>query len=460
MAMSLILIGVISSCSKAEDDPDYPASGEPVEVSFTLSADYQTDRLTRNGSFTDEELTEGQTLATELIQNWVVVVFQNSKVVAIAEKDPEATTDGVWNDRVKIELPKGTYTAMAFANMDNQSVKTALPIGTTLTNADWKDFVITKSTEALLAEGKIPMAGYLGNIMVKGIVNEGFAIELVRMLCKVEFTFKNLSQDPVTVKEISLNPVYDGHIYCFAEYEKMPEPDMDPVYEPRFPTKADGLSHYNTYTHTLSGFSLQSSSNGEADTERTHFYIKESMAVGNHPTDHFHIGLKLTRGTTTEDASYALAEDALKYFYRNDYVLFPIVISDYVPEFEVRDYPPIGGYPVSVTSNGTEFYATFSSSGSFAIKARLRDSNGNTAAIKAYTEGSNQDSYVKYIPAENETFSLTYDAADEVWRGNFDVTQDASKHIVLTFEFYISNPGSQSGGLTYTRTLHLLSATN
>ncbi len=460
MGIAVVLAVGMASCSGDLEGPDSTMSGEPVGVGFILSADNLTDRLTRGDNFSEGELTEGQTQTNELIMDWIVVVFRNNTVIAVAENDAAVTQSGVWNDRVNVELPKGVYTAMAFANMDHEAIKAALPLGKELTDEDWKDFVINKSTEDLLAEGKIPMSGYLENFTVKGTVNEDFAIELVRMLCKVEFTFKNLSQETISINEISLNPVYDDNIYCFADYDKKPEPDMEPEYEPRFPTVTDGLTHYDAFTRNLTGYSLPSSAagTGEGETKRTHFYIKESIAEGNHPTDHFHIGMKMTRGATTEDVSYALAADELKYFYRNDYVLFPIVISDYVPEFEVRDYPPIGGYPVSVTSQGTEFYATFSSSGSFAIKARLRDSKGNTVAVKAYSASNAQDSYVKYIPSGDETFKLTYDAGDEVWRGNYDVRTDASKHIVLKFEFFIKNAGSVGGGLTYTRSLHLISA--
>ena len=293
------------------------------------------------------------------------------------------------------------------------------------------------------------MSGYLEEFEVKGTVNETFAIEVVRMLAKVEYAVKNLSASQVRVNSFAITPVYDGDIYLFPEYDKKPKPNDKPANEPRIPAMTDGLSHYSTRTETArAGFVLEAGSPNII--ERGNFYIKESIAKGNHPTDHFHIGLNITRGGVGEDVTYALADDDLKYFYRNDYVLFPIVISDYTPELEVYDYPPIGGYPVNVESNGTEFYATFSSSGAFDILARLRDSQGRTIVVKPQSQGGTSENYVEGPEIVNapENFKLTFDSMENLWRGDFP--QGSTETITITFKFHIE-------GLVYTRTLYLLS---
>lgn len=419
-------------------------------VTFRISAAPFEDITTRaTDHYGDTELAENPAAPNELIMNWVVAFIQNKKVVAVVEGNPgksgTGAPSGVWNDRINLELPRGTYSAIAFANLDPAGIKSRLE-NLTLED-DWKNHIFD---EKLIHtdNSRIPMSGYLEDFIVQGTVNEEFAIEVVRMKAKIEFAIKNLSSKQITVKSFMIKPVYNGKIFLFPEYDKKPIPNNEPGREPRFPTLApDAQNPYITWTETArDGFSLDANSN---KSERSNFYIMESVATGNHPTDHFHIGIQLQRGDETpEDVTYALADDALKFIYRNDYILFPIVISDYVPEFEVIDFPPIGGYPVRVEAVNNEFYATFSNSGAFDVTARLRDSQGRTVAIQPYDENKPQDNYVKYTGSDPERFSLTYDPALGTWQGNFD--QGTNQHITLKFEFKI-------GDLIYTRTLHLIS---
>ena len=126
------------------------------------------------------------------------------------------------------------------------------------------------------------------------------------------------------------------------------------------------------------------------------------------------------------------------------------MISDYTPELEVFDYPPICGYPVQVDNKGTEFYATFSSSGAFDILARLRDSQGRTIVVKPQSQGGTSENYVEGPEIVNapKDFKLTFDSMENLWRGDFP--QGSTETITITFKFHIE-------GLVYTRTLYLLS---
>ncbi|MBD5216402.1 MAG: hypothetical protein HDS78_07815 [Bacteroidales bacterium] len=451
-----ILTGLaVTSCvHDAESEPSVPVTppNSSDELTATITLDITAAPIggtSRGEYFDDSEITESAASANELIQEWLVAFVKDGTVCAVVEGKPgsggTSAAAGVWNDRVSLDLPKGKYSAVAFANMIDDNLREAWTEGTTLASA-WKDTRYTTSTTAITSTSKVPMSGYLKEFEVKGTVNETFAIEVVRMLAKVEYAVKNLSASQVRVNSFAITPVYDGDIYLFPEYDKKPKPNEKPAYEPRFPAMTDGLSHYGTRTETArAGFVLEA---GSPNIERGNFYIKESIAKGNHPTDHFHIGLNITRGGVGEEVTYALADDELKYFYRNDYVLFPIVISDYTPELEVFDYPPIGGYPVNVESNGTEFYATFSSSGAFDILARLRDSQGRTKYLPVYDETNPQAEYVRYVESEPANFPLTYNAAENVWQADFN--QGTNQRIVLKFEFKI-------GRLVYTRTLSLLS---
>ena len=446
-----LLTGMVAvSC--ASESAEAPDNGLPAPVGISITA---APLGVSTRGFADEELIEDPASSSELINNWIVFFTQGNQVISYEEG---GSTTGVWNDRVQTELPRGRYTVLAFANMDNAKLKNYFKDGLPedwKNPAKWKNLINEEKNGAAIADLSrfsefsynsqnsdnsplIPMSGYR-EINVTQTVNETFSIEVVRMLAKVQFAFKNESQTPVSIEKIEFQPVYDGDIYLFPEEGNGDNRFVEGVYpDPQnygMRTIAPALS--------LPNFN---------DTARSTFYIKESAAKGNHPTDHFHIGISLKRGDDeTENATYALASDELQTILRNDYVLFPVVISDYIPRLEVYDYPPIGGYPVQVESNGNEFYATFSSSGAFDIEAKLVNSAGETVVVSEKRSDTDTE-YVECIISDQlqKELSLTYDPIEEMWHGDFKKGANPNAPIILTFKFHIGN-------LIYTRSLHLLS---
>lgn len=419
-----LLTGMVAvSC--ASESAEAPDNGLPAPVGISITA---APLGVSTRGFADEELTEEPASSSELINNWIVFFTQGGEVISFEEG---GSTTGVWNDRVQTELPRGRYTVLAFANMDNAKLKDLFKEGKRLPE-DWQNLMNDEKNED--NRPLIPMSGYR-EINVTQTVNETFSIEVVRMLAKVQFAFKNESQTRVSIEKIEFQPVYDGDIYLFPGDNRFVEGEYPNPQNYGMRTIAPALS--------LPNFN---------DTARSTFYIKESAAKGNHPTDHFHIGISLKRGDgETENATYALASDELQTILRNDYVLFPVVISDYIPRLEVYDYPPIGGYPVQVESNGNEFYATFSSSGAFDIEAKLVNSAGETVVVSEKRSDTDTE-YVECIISDQlqKELSLTYDPIEEMWHGDFKKGANPNAPIILTFKFHIGN-------LIYTRSLHLLS---
>ena len=422
-----LLTGMVAvSC--ASESAEAPDNGLPAPVGISITA---APLGVSTRGFAPEELTEDPASSSELINNWIVFFTQGGVVISFEEG---GSTTGVWNDRVQTELPRGRYTVLAFANMDNEKLKDLFKEGEALPE-DWQNLMNDEKNGD--NRPLIPMSGYR-EINVTQTVNETFSIQVVRMLAKVQFAFKNESQTPVSIEKIEFQPVYNGDIYLFPE-----EGNGDNRFvEGKYPNPQNYGMRTIAPALSLPNFN---------DTARSTFYIKESAAKGNHPTDHFHIGISLKRNGETENATYALASDELQTILRNDYVLFPVVISDYIPRLEVYDYPPIGGYPVQVESNGNEFYATFSSSGAFDIEAKLVNSAGETVVVSEKRNDTDTE-YVECIISDQlqKELSLTYDPIEEMWHGDFKKGANPNAPIILTFKFHIGN-------LIYTRSLHLLS---
>lgn len=437
---AVLLTGIaVSSCSDNTLLPDPPEGGPDGKVRVILSTDVFGAGGTRAGVFNSEELAQSPPTRDELINSYEVAFVRDNEVVELIRDIVNGS--GVWSDTVTTELPRGTYTILAVANdyfsfLGMKDIKK----GATLPS-DWKNRAFNPDVPEYYEY--VSMSGYLEDQEIRGTVNETFAIELVRMNAKVEYALKNKSQQAVKINSFTLAPVYDGEIYVFPRYTGIPIPDSEPQRRPSFPVATTGK--YDEFIHyPIEEISIPA---GDTEVQRGTFYIKESIAQGNHPTDCFRIGLDMTRGGVTEDV-WALADEKLAYICRNDYILFPIVISDYTPEIEVFDYPPIGGYPVNVESKGTEFYATFSSSGDFDIAAKLRDSQGRTVQVEPYDSKKIQQSYVRVVE-KSPGLSFTYDSSMDAWRGYYEYVSGSALRLEVTFEFKIDN-------LIYTRKLYLL----
>ncbi|MDE7509528.1 MAG: hypothetical protein K2M62_05335, partial [Muribaculaceae bacterium] len=241
--VAAILSGMAAtSCVSDAGEPASPTDqvAGTAGVSFSISALPLAGASTR--AYTDPELAESPVADHELINNWVVAFIRDNKVVALVDGTPSA----VWNDRVNLELPRGTrYSALAFANIDVDKVKAIFAVGTTLADG-WKNNIFDESWLSS-DTSLIPMSGYLENFEIKGTVNEEFAIEVVRMKAKIEYAVKNLSTSAITISTFSLQPVYDGGIYLYPEYDKKPAPDTQtPANAPRIPATG---GEYGIFKH-------------------------------------------------------------------------------------------------------------------------------------------------------------------------------------------------------------------
>ncbi len=354
-------LGLSASCTSSDDQE--PQAGTPEEVGFSIFTSTMS-MLTR------ADYPEGTTYDNELIRSWYVAFVKDGSVVAV-ESD---SSSGVWSRPLKTILPVGSgYCAYAFANMDKKYIKDVLGIteGAEIDHASLMKMTydLSDGKTCFPAGTDIPMAGYLKDFKVGGYVSEKFAIEVVRLYSRVEFAFVKNTKSQIYVDSIEFQPVNGGNIFLMPEYDKKPVPDNKyPKWAPRIP---QGVG-YAAARPAFASVKVPDDASGDV-AQRVHFYIKESIAKdGKHPTERFLIKLGIRRGEADRDFVYALTDDSLKFFYRNDYVLFPVVLTDRTPDFEIRSYPPIGGYAATVEEHNHDFYATFDYGGDFEIRAFMR----------------------------------------------------------------------------------------
>lgn len=349
----------LSSCS-GEKDPGM--DGKTVKASFTVVS---------RGNGTRATTDESPVLDNELINSWWIAfvdVNGGGQVRAIARSGSISPTE---MDFVDVTLPAGNYYAYAFANITPEELaeKTA---GDGQPGLSFAEGTAAPTHEAVLkcvcgmennppVNGNIPMSGWLA-INVRENVNEPYAIEVIRMLAKVEFAFTNATGTGITVNGVSFGSLNTGDIPLMPDYA-----DLDLKAQPKGLTAATPVEAIDVPFATPLTL-------GIGNEGREHFYVRESLAAC-HPTGHFHFSVKTQReGATQQEVRYALTDKGLAFISRNDYILIPVRLTGWNLRLETLFYPPIGGYPPVIEEvNDNEYYIKFGTQGQFAITPSLID---------------------------------------------------------------------------------------
>jgi len=399
VAATALLLG---SCSSDSGSDEPGVTGKPVEVTFNISAPADNISGTRGENIPPAN-TDGPA-ANEKIHNWMIVLVNSngdSKTVRHIFKSSTIGDAGVERDWVKAEIPSGTYDVYAFANISDEELKNQAgltftvgsepsvgdkPAWTFPTAADEKGVVSGYTVGGTAEKGRIPMTGKM-RIKVTEAANQTFAVEVVRTVAKLSFSFATASGTDISVKSVSILPAMSGAVDLFPNYgylDSYVRDGFDPTGTLMGVSEANP-SGFTPATYEFANALVVSS----AQTQTASFYVRETRAA-DHPTGRFVLGVGYTRGSNTdvEEAQYALTDDDITTIYRNDHIYIPIIFTDYYLELETRFYPPIGGYPAVITSvKDNEYYVKFGTQGVFEIKPIVRkgSSNGTVVAPSDYT---------------------------------------------------------------------------
>lgn len=338
----------------------------------------------------------------ELINDWwVVFVNPNNIIEKIVSRDSYKNT-AIKREGFQVELAGGQYTVYTFANISRETVEGLIPRDKSLEESDYLikenatmpdltkvKFDVNNTSIGGIANGTlvsklgnvIPMSGKVVKTFSAGPQNMDF--EVVRMVAKMDFIFKNMCASPVTIKSLRLSPINEGVIPL------IPNNTVDAQYSEKDPTildKVDTTTLKFDFTNTtLYPTSIVLAANSASDDSKwyTHsFYVRESSA-STHPTKHFKIELTIKgRDDEESEALYTITEKLngkdFTGFNRNDYIQIPIAFTDYRVGLIADSYAPIGGYPTEITENNKdEFYCTFAHQGDFMIAPYLRSASTN-----------------------------------------------------------------------------------
>lgn len=362
LMLSLLAAVFATSCSE-ESGHDPEADGRTVAVDMVIAT-----RATGTPEAAQADVEKIHTW-------WVAFVDKNGIVRRVESRDP-LLTSYVEQERIEVNVPTGTYTLYAFANITPQELKTETELEFTVGSA-YPSAVET--AEYTLAQHwpsgtDLPMSGKQ-QVTVTGRANEVFSIEVVRMLAKMEVRFANESRKQITINSLKMSQSATDKVPLLPNYTY-----LESGWDTDDPCTA--REYLRTYSSLLAKAPVLDAYDGvSAKGYDDIFYVRESQANYN-VTGRYLMAVNITReGGYPEDLLFALAKD-LRSIYRNDHIVIPIILSDYQVSLDVNFYPPIGGYPAVITEESCEgFYCKFGTEGDFEIYPKVEDTYNGYALL-------------------------------------------------------------------------------
>lgn len=351
------LIAILSGCSadtgEGPDSPDY-TPGEMVRSSVVI----------RQATSAAE--------SNELIHSWwIAFVAPDNHIEKIIERQLPTPTD---DDLAEFSIPAGRYTIVGFANnipvADEEGAYVYRHGDATLTFKEGSQSPVTSENAATLMYadmtpeswegGTLTPMSALESVEITGKNNEHIDVEMARLVAKIEISFENVGKRDIVINSVRIGSFKSDNVALFPDYACLGS-------TPSLPFGAKMLD----MTRDTHGLTLVPEAKG-----RDIFYSRESTAAGM-PNGVYAIFVNVTHkeglgwNETTDEVSALLTDIA--YANRNDHIIIPLQISDYLIGLEANFYPPIGGYPAVVTEAGNgNYYVKFGSMGVFTIRPHVR----------------------------------------------------------------------------------------
>ena len=380
----MLCVGLImAACCEENVDEAYSKNyGENVTVHFDIAAADAAphSRAANVGQYVAQYET------WELIKQYRVAFTDPTSGMIYAVVD-KVLTNTVESDPIDIELRAGSYKVYAFANIAFTDLNTlGITKGSTIpADLGTKRFAVNKYFGASLAHNLLPMETFRTDfengdnvgipmtsingqeVTVTERVNQTFGIEVRRLLAKLQFDYSYrmpTTAPNLLLKSQSVSNLTFGGDVLLMNYE-----------EPRTSiNNGAAITTFQKLTHTYAGSGkilVPNGTSGDVLFSQS-FYVLESQ--GNAATNSFELDFQIEQqvGVTPEadKVRYSITDpDYLTLIHRNDWIIIPVNIGEWLMDIDVYCYPPIGGYPEAHIDHTTEteFHVTFDSPGDIAL---------------------------------------------------------------------------------------------
>ena len=353
----LLALSLLPACS---DDEGGGVIEEEQLYKLTIALNTSTSYTPVTKADRPDWAVEADVYERRIEKCWIVLFNTEGTCVASVNTSnfiPEGAEDK--NEQLvsqtSVELPAGTYTGYAFANLNNltedsKDIITLLEGELTNITKDKLNTTVSlidAKTNFTLAKGgkSIPMSSYETNITVQENTENTARIVLFRMIGKVEITITDQTNDEgtKTLKSLSMGNFRNGPINLLPYSEGQITlnnitPTDQELIKPKFPEKAESTP----YTHTVVEDGNDEISKYSEKPCTYTFYAFETGTESN-------IDATLSISIGVNDRPVSVKPTDFSFMRRNDWLKIPIVLTNiesYIRFTNMR--MPIGGLPKEI----------------------------------------------------------------------------------------------------------------
>ena len=369
----LLFITTLMLCGCSADPETEPtAEGKVVSISLNISSSGKSVASRAYGAMAwdDANAVEG-----EMMKNCFVVIVQGGYVKKVLisgnyaqEKSMETT--------LTTKINAGTTTFYSFANMTPEDVGLSSTTDYTTTNTPLPsgfDSQLHTVNGNVMTIADFPNGIPMSNKQTVDISvdKQKVDLEVIRMVAKMKLNITNETTSDITLKGVSMSDITTNetnNLYL------LPGNDNGIALEPHI----NPMAKKATYKLDFATPIVVKAKN--ATPVEVGFYINESEASS---PNYFVIGMATDHATM----SHRGAMSKWNTISRNDYLVVPIKLNDYIVNFDVQQFTAIGVLP-SIEQNNETLTVKFKGYGEFHIIPHvIRISDGAELTAGSATAG-------------------------------------------------------------------------
>ena len=356
MACLVMLLTVFAACSPDSDASD-PGSttNKTYTLHFNLSPVSGSSASSRAETYTagkPNSWDDGS--KEENMKSWTVVFVKSDGKVAKVVKQPSVAEGKDKEDDVTVTgLEAGTtYTVYSFANISDADLGT-ITEGSPSPDFESKTFAVNGNDMDIKANG-IPMSNKQEVTIGSDGQPDVKQLYVVRMLSKITLKFRNMTDEDITVKNVSISDITSNPTTGEENVKLLPANNVvSSTYVAQTPNLLENAKR-DDFTHEITSGLTVAKNTTDYDTDNSRsvsFYVNESQAGNAYP--YFVVTLETNVGSQR----YFMYTD-WNQIARNDHHVLKLALSDYKLRLKVEDFGSIGSAP-SLKDDGKQLNLIF-----------------------------------------------------------------------------------------------------
>lgn len=356
MACLVMLLTAFAACS-----PDSDASDPGSTTNKTYTLHFNLSPVSGNAASSRAETYTAGSPNTwedgskeENMKSWTVVFVKSDGTVAKVVKQPSVEEGKDKEDVVTVTgLEAGTtYTVYSFANISDADLGT-ITEGSPSPDFESKTFAVNGNDMDIKANG-IPMSNKQEVTIGSDGQPDVKQLYVVRMLSKITLKFRNMTDEDITVKNVSISDITSNPTTGEENVKLLPANNVvSSTYVAQTPNLLENAKR-DDFTHEITSGLTVAKNTTDYDTDNSRsvsFYVNESQAGNAYP--YFVVTLETNVGSQR----YFMYTD-WNQIARNDHHVLKLALSDYKLRLKVEDFGSIGSAP-SLKDDGKQLNLIF-----------------------------------------------------------------------------------------------------